>query len=140
MTGPAAPARTGSLAGALPLAVVAMGGAAGALVRWSLGTTVETGSAFPWLTLAINLLGCFVLAALPVVGAIRRSPGWTLFLGPGVLGGFTTVSSWAHESRVLAADGHVALAGLYVAGTLAACVAAAIAGRSLARPTLGEHR
>ena len=89
----------------MPLVAVALGGAAGALLRWGLAESVDAAAAFPWVTFAINVAGCFVLAALPAVGAVRRSPGWTLFLGPGVLGGFTTVSSWAHESRALAADG-----------------------------------
>ncbi len=132
MTAPVAPAPSGAIGRAVPLVAVALGGAAGALLRWGLAESVDAASAFPWVTFAINVAGCFVLAALPAVGAVRRSPGWTLFLGPGVLGGFTTVSSWAHESRALAADGDVALAGLYVAGTLAACVAAAVAGRLLA--------
>ncbi|WP_310528275.1 CrcB family protein [Nocardioides sp.] len=133
MTHPDAPAHSGALEGALPLLVVALGGATGALLRWGLGEAVDPGTALPWVTFAINVAGCLALAAMTGVGAIRRSPVRTLFLGPGVLGGFTTVSSWAEETRSLAADGDVALAGLYLTGTLAACLAAAAAGRRLAR-------
>ena len=45
-------------------------------------------------------------------------------LGPGLLGGFTTLSAYAEQGRALAADGHPARAGVYLLGTLVACVAA----------------
>lgn len=127
--------RGGSAEG-LTLVVVAAGGAAGALLRFGLDAGFDLSSGFAWVTWAVNVVGCFLLAALPVVGAVRRSPGLTLFLGPGFLGGFTTVSSWAEQSRSLVADGRVEMAGLYVAATVATCVVAAAAGRLLARPVL----
>lgn len=133
MTTPVAPVRRGALAAAQPLLVVAAGGATGALLRWAIGELAGPADGFAWATFAINVVGCFVLAALPAVGAAGRSPRWTLFLGPGLLGGFTTVSSWAHESRALAADGDVVLAGTYVGATLLACLIAATAGRLLTR-------
>lgn len=139
MTTPAVPARSGAIEGALPLVVVAVGGAVGALLRWGLGEVANPAATFPWVTLAINVAGCFVLAAAPAVSAVHRSPGWTLFLGPGVLGGFTTVSSWAFETRELAAGGELAWAGSYVAGTLLACLAAASFGRLVVRRALGDE-
>lgn len=94
----------------------------------------------PGVTFAINVVGCFLLAALPVVIAGRRSPHLTLLLGPGFLGGFTTVSSWAVESRAMAAEGAVGSAGLYVVATLVTCACAAVIGRLLARSATGPAR
>jgi CrcB protein len=47
-------------------------------------------------------------------------------LGPGLLGGFTTLSTYAEQARALAAAGRTALAGAYVLGTLAACLVAVL--------------
>lgn len=44
-------------------------------------------------TLAINVAGCALIAALPALAVVRRSRGWSVFLGTGVLGGFTTMST-----------------------------------------------
>ena len=60
---------------------------------------------------AINVVGAFVLGVLPALAVVRRSRSVALALGPGVLGGFTTVSAWAGQVRELADDGHVGLAG-----------------------------
>lgn len=111
------------------LALVAVGGAVGAVLRWSLGTVTPEGSGFPWTTFAINVLGCLALGLLPLVDG--RDHRVTLILGPGVLGGFTTVSTYADQARALVADGAVALAGTYVICTLAAGLGAALLGRRL---------
>ena len=125
--------------GALPLLLVALGAAVGALLRWWLGLATSEAHV-PWTTFTINVVGCFLLAALPAAGAVRRSPHLLLLLGPGFLGGFTTVSAWAEESRDLAADGAVGAAGFYVVATLATCVVAAVAGRLLAGSSHGPAR
>ena len=112
------------------VALVAAGGAVGALAR--LG--VESGSPdslFPWPTLVINVVGAFLLGLLPALAAVRRSRRVALSLGPGVLGGFTTVSAWAGGVRDLADTGHIATGGLYLAVTLGAGLAAAAIGRRL---------
>lgn len=116
---------------AADLALVAAGGAAGAVLRWGFGELAPQGSGFPWTTYAINVAGCLALGLLPLVAP--RDHRLTLLLGPGLLGGFTTVSTYADQARGLAADGDVALAGLYVIGTLAVALAAAVVGRRLAR-------
>ena len=121
------------------LLLVALGAGVGSLLRWWLGSAVgETG--FPWATMAINISGCFLLAAMPAVSALRRWPSLLVLLGPGLLGGFTTVSTWALESRELAADGNTAAAGSYVAATLLACLGAAAAGRLVVRLAPGPVR
>ena len=76
------------------------------------------------------MLGCLALALLPLVGG--RDHRLTLLLGPGLLGGFTTVSTYTEQVRSLAADGDAALAGTYVVVTLAAALVAAQIGRYLA--------
>lgn len=111
------------------LALVAAGASLGAVLRWGLGAVTADGSGFPWTTFAINVTGCLALGLLPLVaGGDHRV---TVFLGPGLLGGFTTVSTYADQARALAAGDDPALAGLYVAGTLAAALGAALVGRLL---------
>lgn len=112
------------------VAAVAVGGALGALLRWSLGEAIPDGAGFPWTTFAVNVSGSFVLAALPAVAAVRRSQLLAVGLGTGVLGGFTTLSTCSEQSRTLLADGRTALAAAYLLGTLAAClIAVAVAHR-----------
>jgi fluoride exporter len=111
------------------LALVAVGGAAGALLRWSLQTIAPDGTGFPWTTLAINVVGCLALGLLPLV--VSRDHRATLLLGPGLLGGFTTVSTYADQARGLVADSSPGLAGAYVVTTLAAAMVAALVGRRL---------
>ncbi|WP_175539575.1 fluoride efflux transporter FluC [Nocardioides exalbidus] len=113
------------------LAVVAVGGALGAVLRFAIDSAAP-GTLLPWPTLAINVVGAFLLGALPALGAVRRSHRVAAFLGPGVLGGFTTVSAWVGQVRSLADDGHVALAGTYLAVTLGAGLLAAAVGQRLA--------
>ncbi len=116
------------------LAAVAAGGAVGALARWSVGAAVPTGDGFPWSTFVVNVVGCFLLALLPTLAAVRRRPLLLVGLGPGLLGGFTTLSAYAEESRALVADGHPALAVAYVLGTLGACLLAVAAARLRDQP------
>lgn len=108
---------------------VAAGGAVGAALRHLLDTVAPNGDGFPWTTFAINVIGAFLLALLPALTAVRRSQARTLALGPGVLGGFTTLSTYSEQARALLADDRAALAATYLLGTLAAClVAVMVAG------------
>lgn len=110
---------------------VAVGGALGALARHLLSVAFpDTATAFPWTTFGINVAGSFLLALLPAFAAVRRHDLLPPLLGTGVLGGFTTLSTYAEQTRALTASGHTTTATLYVAGTLAAClVAVALADR-----------
>jgi CrcB protein len=92
------------------------------MMRWTLGELVPDGSGIAWTTFAINVSGSFALALLPALGAVRSSPLLTAGLGPGLLGGFTTLSAYAEQARALFAEGRVVLAVSYTAGTLAACL------------------
>lgn len=115
----------------LDLLVVAAGGAAGALLRWALGFGVPDAGALPIATLLVNVVGAFCLGALPALAVVRRSHRAAIALGPGLLGGFTTVSAWAGETRELMDDGRVGLAFVYVVLTVGVGLAAAAAGRRL---------
>ena len=113
------------------LLLVAAGGAVGAVLRYAVDTAAPD-SLLPWPTLAINVVGAFALGLLPALAVVRRSRRIALTVGPGLLGGFTTVSAWAGQVRHLADSGHVGLAGLYLALTLAAGLGAAALGQRMA--------
>lgn len=121
----------------MPTAVlVALGGAAGALARYGIGVRVGARS-FPWATVAVNLSGCFLLAlVLGGLGPARWSASTTTAVAVGVLGAYTTFSTFGFETFTLLRDDRVATAAAYVAlsvaGGLAATVAGWATGRSLA--------
>lgn len=113
------------------LAVVAAGGALGALARHGLEVAwpVPAGG-FPWVTLAVNVAGCAALGTVMELLARLAAPHRLLrpFLGTGLLGGFTTFSMYAVETRELLAAGRPGLAAAYVVGTLVGALAAVWAG------------
>ena len=112
------------------LLAVAAGGAAGAVLRYAAGEVAPDGTGFPWTTFAVNVVGCALLAGLELLPLARRSATWAAALGPGVLGGFTTLSATSERGRALLDDGDAALAAVYLLGTLAAClVAVNVVGR-----------
>ncbi|GAA3827760.1 fluoride efflux transporter FluC [Nocardioides panacisoli] len=112
------------------LLAVAAGGAVGSLLRWACGELVADGSGFPWTTFTINVVGCALLAGLELLPLARRSATWAAALGPGALGGFTTLSAASEQARGLLDEGRTALAGAYVLATLAvALLAVNVIGR-----------
>jgi len=122
------------------VAAVAVGGAVGAVARHLLTLTFpEELASFPWTTFGINVAGSFLLGLLPALGVVQRSDLLPPLLGTGVLGGFTTLSAYSEQTRALADSGHLSTAGLYLLGTLAACLAAvAVADR--VSTTAQRHR
>lgn len=123
------------------IAAVAVGGALGALARWSVAQALphDVGS-FPWSTLVANVLGCFLIGVLMVL-VIERWPDHPiirLFFGTGVLGGFTTFSTYSVDTRDLLAAGHPAVALTYVVGSLLLGLAAVVIGlRATERMVVG---
>ncbi|MFJ7248471.1 fluoride efflux transporter CrcB [Kitasatospora sp. NPDC098652] len=118
------------------VAVVAAGGAIGALARYAAGLGRGTGpSAFPWTTLLVNVVGCAVIGVFLVVVTEGRPahPLLRPFFGTGVLGGFTTFSTYAVDVRRLLEAGRLgpglAYLGLTLAGALGAVWAAAVLTR-----------
>lgn len=98
------------------VAIVALGGAIGAAARYAFGTWMveRTGATFPWHTMLINVSGAFLIGVLMAMSLDKGVvPGnWRLFLGTGILGGFTTFSTLSYESIALMER------GLYAAGLL----------------------
>ena len=114
------------------LAVIALGGGVGALARYGIGLWLPTTPGhFPWGTFLINVLGCFLIGVLMVRWGQR--PLLRPFLGVGILGGFTTFSTYAVETRALMTPGDMPLAMAYLFGTLAAAMLAVLGGVVLMR-------
>ena len=104
---------------------VALGGAVGAVARWAIGEAFAVGPhELPWPTFVINVVGSFLLALLPASRRVRRRRELAVALGPGVLGGFTTLSAYSEQSRTLLEGGRTGTALLYLVGTLVACLVA----------------
>lgn len=94
--------------------LVALGGAVGAVLRFYLSETLPS-EAFPWATLSVNLVGSFLLGvvmAATLVDALGETEA--LLLGVGLLGAFTTMSTFSVETVMMVEDGRWRLAGLYV--------------------------
>jgi fluoride exporter len=117
------------MSAALVLAVGIVGGL-GAIGRFVLDAAVteRVGRRFPYGTLAVNLSGSLVLGAL--FGAAVSGDSYDV-IGTGLLGAYTTLSTWALESHRLGEDGQLPTAALNVALSLALGLAAAWAGRHL---------
>jgi len=109
------------------IGVVAAGGAIGATARYGAALLWPTASgAFPWTTLAVNAVGCALMGVLMVVITEVRAAHRLVrpFLGTGVLGGFTTFSTYAVDIQRLVAGGRAAAALAYLAGTVLVALAA----------------
>lgn len=115
-----APRRSGWRTQAPVVAVVALGGGTGAAARYAASLWWPTQSgAFPWTTFGVNVVGCAVIGVFMVVITEVR-PAHRLvrpFFGTGVLGGFTTFSTYAVDTRYLFADGQVRTGLAYLAAT-----------------------
>lgn len=111
------------------IGVSALGGA-GAMARFLVDGAVAArfGRGFPFGTLAVNLSGAF---ALGVVVGIALGADELRMLGTGLLGGYTTFSTWAFESHRLAEDGEARLGALNFVLSLALGIAAAWLGREI---------
>ncbi|MFI9383693.1 fluoride efflux transporter CrcB [Kutzneria sp. NPDC052558] len=119
------------------LAVIAVGGGLGALARYGISLWLPTTPGhFPLGTFVINVLGCFLIGVLMVRWGQR--PLLRPFLGVGFLGGFTTFSTYAVETRALLTPGDVPIAMAYLFGTLAAAMLAVLAGVALMRALTGK--
>lgn len=124
------------------LAVVAAGGALGALARYGAQVAWPTPAAgFPWGTLLVNVVGCLLIGMLMVlVNEVLMAPRLVRpFLGVGLLGGFTTFSAYAEDVRALLSPAPLTAVG-YLLGTVLAALVAVVAGVWLARLATGGRR
>lgn len=106
------------------LVAASAGGTLGALGRWGLLDRFPVSDGFPTTVFWINVVGCALLATLPALTLVRRRPWLGVFLGTGVLGGFTTMSAASEQTVVLLDRGRDGTALAYAAGTLAAALVA----------------
>ncbi len=118
------------------LILVMLGGALGSGARYATGRATLSlfGSSYPFGTLAVNLIGGLLMGLL--VGLLARAAAaepWRLFVGVGVLGGYTTFSSFALDAVTLAEGGAPFVALGYVLLSVTGAIAALAVGLFLAR-------
>lgn len=120
-----------------PLVLTMVGGAIGAGARYLASSAVlrAFGNRFPWGTLGINIVGGLLMGIL--VGILARTSdggeSWRLFVGVGVLGGFTTFSAFSLETWAMIERGQTLPAIGYVAASVIGSVAALALGLTLVR-------
>ena len=121
---------------------VCLGGAAGTGARYLISgwALAWFGMSFPWGTLAVNVIGSFLIGAIMHVGLTTQliSPGLRLALTTGVMGGFTTYSAFNYETLRYLQDGARLYAFANIALMLVGCLAAGAAGLWVARLVVGH--
>jgi fluoride exporter len=122
--------------------LICLGGALGTGARYlvAIGAPRILGSTFPYATLTVNVVGSFLLGAIMHVGLTTSlmSPGLRLTLTTGVVGGFTTYSTFNYETIEFLREGAFGLAGLNVVATLLLCLLAGALGLTAARWLVGS--
>jgi fluoride exporter len=117
---------------ATDLAAVVAGAGIGGGLRYALGGWIAErwGTTFPWGTFVVNISGAFLLGLVMALSAERSllPPTWRLFLGVGILGGYTTFSTLSYESIALMQRGMIAQGALNMFGSAAAGLIAVFAG------------
>jgi CrcB protein len=122
--------------------VIALGGMLGAAARFELGEAIRSAPGrFPWGTFWTNLSGSFLLAFLLIVLLERFPPTRYLrpFLATGIIGAYTTMSTYLVDTAVLIKDGRAITGLLYGLGSLVAGLALAYGGIVAARLTPERH-
>jgi CrcB protein len=117
--------------------IVFLGGGFGAALRHgvNIGAARLLGTSFPVGTLTVNVVGSLAMGLLAGWFAFESSASqhWRLFFTTGMLGGFTTFSTFSLDTILLYERGEYALAALYVAASVAAALAGLFAGLALVR-------
>lgn len=123
------------------MAAVAAGGAIGATGRFWVGHSLVKllGPGFPWGTLTVNVVGSFLMGCLVQAVALKfdLSRDMSAFLTVGVLGGFTTFSTFSLDTMLMLQRGQMMLAGGYVTASVLLGVTALFAGLALAKVVWG---
>jgi CrcB protein len=116
---------------------VALGGGIGAAARYGVNvwSSRVLGTEFPWHTLIVNVVGCFIMGLLTGLMAqkLNLSPEARAFLITGILGGFTTFSAFSLDVVLLVERKAMLAAGAYVAASVLLSIAAVFAGLHLMR-------
>jgi CrcB protein len=117
--------------------IVFLGGGLGAALRHGVNLAAARllGTAFPYGTLAINVLGSLAIGLIAEYFALKVGlpQRWRLFLTTGVLGGFTTFSAFSLEAALLYERGQIAGAALYVVASVVLAIGALFAGLAIVR-------
>jgi CrcB protein len=120
---------------------VCLGSALGGGARYLISLAVLRffGAGFPYGTLAVNLLGSFLIGLVMHVSLASSvvSPGVRIFLTTGVMGGLTTYSAFNYETLVLGTEGELGLATANVLVTVVACLGAGLLGLAAGRLAVG---
>jgi CrcB protein len=117
-------------------AAVAVGGALGSLLRYYLAGAIQpAGSVFNWGIFIVNITGGLVMGLIVEASALKLNlaPEMRAFLTVGVLGGFTTFSTFSLDSALLLQKGEYALAAGYIIGSVALSILALFAGLWIVR-------
>lgn len=114
----------------LPFVAVALGGAIGAVLRFSVYKVVDTD--FPWATFIVNIVGCCLASFLMFRYGFADSDVLKPFLFVGIFGAFTTMSTFSIDTVNLIVDGAYALAAGNILINSVLCVLGALAGHFLA--------
>jgi CrcB protein len=118
------------------IAAIAAGGVIGASARYGVAQALPTPrDGFPWATLVTNLSGAFALGMLLVVAVSLLAPSRYLrpFAATGLLGGYTTFSTFSVETDILVKNGYAGVAVSYVAASIVGGLAAAWIGIAVGR-------
>lgn len=119
---------------------VGAGGFVGAIARYLVGLAVPAhASGFPVSTFLVNIVGAFVIAFVTTLTLRHLQIDYRLFLfiTTGVCGGFTTFSTFSWESLRLLEGGQIAVAALYIIGSVSVCIIAAFAGQAASEHLVG---
>jgi fluoride exporter len=113
--------------------LVCAGGAIGTAARYLTALWIPTllGTSFPFATMIVNCVGSFLIAFIMQAGI--TSPDLRAMLTTGVMGGFTTYSTFNYETTEFLHEGAWLLAAANIFGTVVVCLAAGFAGAALAR-------
>jgi CrcB protein len=117
--------------------IVFLGGGLGAAIRHgiNLGVARLFGTGFPYATFFINVTGSFVMGLIAAWFAFKgdASQHWRLFLTTGILGGYTTFSTFSLDAALLYERGQLTLAAIYVVGSVVLGIAGLFAGLAIVR-------
>ena len=117
--------------------LVFAGGGLGAVARYLLQGAVYrfTGTGFPYGTIVVNVLGCFAIGLLmsSMEERFLASPSLRIFLTIGILGGFTTFSSFSYETMALIREGDILSGGINIIVSVVTCLGATWLGLGLGR-------
>ncbi len=118
----------------LKVLAVGSGGFVGAACRYLVSMALQryTGT-FPWATLGINVLGCFVIGLIQPPLDTKGREIYLAFFVPGILGGFTTFSAFGHETHGLVQREAQGLAAIYVAASVLLGLGAVWLGRAMVK-------